>query len=347
MAKININSDVILKHAYNINEMKQRKKKATRYNELRRLTRSGLSKQVNNTYTKWASEHYKYSKYSQMEDLPSSQLVSKASLIKENEAQLFVVIDTCSIIHYRERFLSFLIRQKKLFPNSPPIRFILTVPVLEELDKHSKRPRNKRPDKGQIKEENKSVIRTENKSEPSEDLDLVNIVKGINSDVYTPRYLFRIIEEETRTNGVLISDLDPANKTKLGEADQDFEIVNNDDRILQRCLVFRKFINDLAHHKDTKVVLVAEDNIFKIKATTREIISYRWSEFECKYKNFGLKNCNPTPMVLPMTSRLRLKNDYHDNKILEINIEDSNNKVGQLANDKDDEIIFVEEIIKL
>lgn len=311
------------------------RKRNIRFNKLKRLTEVGLSSNVRkqNTYQVWAAEHYKHSKYSQMEDLPSSQLPSKASLITNDRAQLFVVIDTCSIIGYREKFLSFVIRQKRLFPVSPPIRFILTVPVLEELDSHSKRNKRKR---AQVKEEGPPA--TENNNELKIDADLINIVTRVSPDIHTPRYLLRIIEEETRMNGVLVSDLDPGNKTKLVGADQDYEIVNNDDRILHRCLVARKFISDVSHHEDTKVILVAEDNILKIKATTRGIVSYRWAEFECKYKNFGLKNCSPTPLVRPNMRKLRDNNG----SIVSNNVDKRSQQI-----DKEDDIIFIEEIIKL
>lgn len=315
---------------------KPTRQNSPKFHRLRRLAKGGLANVKQDTYSRWAAEHYKNSKYSMMEELPSSQLPPKVSIIDKERPQLFVVIDTCSIIKYREKFLAFVTKQKELYRESSPIRFILTIPVLEELDNHGKSSSRARKPRPQKQPEINLVKSNENITLLDHDTDLVDFVTGSRSLTHTPRYLFRIIEEETRTHGVLISDLDPANKTQLSEVDKDFEIVNNDDRILHRCLVSRQFILNVAHHKDTKVILVAEDNILKIKATTRGIVSYRWLEFECKFKNFGLRNCISTPLSQPITSRLRNK----QNTCLVIK-----RKRNKSNKDKiDDDIIIIKEI---
>ena len=90
---------------------------------------------------------------------------------------------------------------------------------------------------------------------------------------------------------MLIGDLDPCRLLKLPP----FEIVNHDDRILESSLRAKEFIDSRPHHTDTRVVLVTEDNIFKAKASTFQVASFRWREFTARYHNFGKKNCVASP----------------------------------------------------
>lgn len=229
--------------------------------------------------------------------MPSSQLPSKMSLISENIEQLFVIIDTCSIVKYRPEFIDFVVQLKQLYlDKNCPIKFIISLVVLEELDKCN-RSTKKHLNQNST---NLNVIKTE-QGDPNRNLDLRDVITFANG-TGPPRMFMRFIEEEMRTCGILISDLDPFKKLKPNQGEASFEIINNDDRILDCCLRSTRFINSVAHHPRTRVILVTEDNVFKSKATTFGIISYRWYEFKIKFKNFGLDHYTSTPIIPSNTS---------------------------------------------
>lgn len=290
------------------------------FNRLRRKTKRDLSevdKRDQDAFDRWLASQ-RTSKSSQQVDLPSSQLLPKMSLVSPSMAQIFAVIDTCSIVTYRSEFIDHVCHLKTLFPRGPvtPIKFIISLVVLEELDKCN-RPGKKRM-KMLIKDEQKPKDET-NKLEgldtqTREFLSSINILLGEDQSGQTtkinnestpkmigepPRLFMRFLEEEMRLSEVLVSELDAFKKTKLDKDEQAFEIINKDDRILECCLRSRAFIRSLPHHPSSSVVLISEDNVFKAKATTFGVTSYRWREFKAKYKNFGLENYVQTPVVPP------------------------------------------------
>lgn len=266
-----------------------------KFNKLRRITRQTLtqaSRTERDSFNRWLATH-RPAKNTQQEDLPSSQLPSKMSLVRVDKAQLFVIIDTCSIVKYRPEFIDFVVHLKQLFSNgSCPIKFIISLVVLEELDKCN------RPQRKQVRQNDLtkiSVPKDENDRNKNESnvRDVIEMAGGIGP----PRMFMRFIEEEMRSSEILISDLDPFKKVPIPPGQDDFEIVNNDDRILDCCIRSKRFVDSLAHHPDTRVVLVTEDNVFKSKATTFSIVSYRWFEFKLKFKNFGLDHYTSTPII--------------------------------------------------
>lgn len=291
------------------------------YNRLRRLTKRKLSEASNqdrSTFDRWLASH-RAGKQSQQVDLPSSQIPPKMAHVKEKIPQLFVIIDTCSICSYRNQFIDYITRLKHLFSlDTCPIKFIISLVVLEELDKCNRpqkrsKSRQQKPNKDTEKlvgELLQSCLKVDSKID--KDLqDLINIgasssASGTASEMGTslnnhvpepPRMFMRFLEEEMRMGEILISELDPFKKTPLSTDEQSFEIVNKDDRILECCLRSRAFVMAQPHHSDTNIILVSEDNVFKSKATTYGIASYRWLEFKAKYKNFGLHHYTATPML--------------------------------------------------
>ena len=253
-------------------------------------------------YLEWLASIRK-AKRSQQTDLPSSQIIPKTSLIKAETAQLFAVIDTCSLIAFQASFIDYVTQQKKLFQNSCPVKIIISLTVLEELDRCNRR-------KKKAKSGEQVVIKSENQTPPSlhkttSDHELADLIEATNKANEPPRLFMRFIEEEMRTSDILIGDLDPQKRLSLDRSEQAFEIVNKDDRILDSCLRARSFIAKHSRHPETKVILISEDNIFKSKATTYEIVSYRWNEFTTKYKNYGLHHytCSPVkPASLQATA---------------------------------------------
>jgi len=291
------------------------KRAAVVYNRLRRRTRKCLSeidKRDQDAFDRWLRS-LRSCKSSQQVDLPSSQIPPKISFITENYAQLFVIIDTCSIVSHRCEFIDYVIRLKQLFPGqSSPIKFIISLVVLEELDKCN------RPVKRKFKQERSEQTSSDRyNSRLSDELnsDLIAIAEPSTPAAHftgpaePPRMFMRFIEEEMRTSEILLSELDPFKRTPLDE--NKFEIINKDDRILECTLRSRSFMMSQAHHPNSKVILVTEDNVFKSKATTFEVVSYRWAEFKAKYKNFGLENYITTPLF-PSTSQQRARGSLID-----------------------------------
>jgi len=211
------------------------------------------------------------------------------SAINPNQPQLFAVLDTCSIVKNTEELIDFVINIKQSFPDNSPILFIISLTVLEELDKCN-RPSRRKLKNNQEKNEDIKLSQTKDLSEPPID-DILNRKQP-------PRSFMRFIEEEVRVGHVLMGELDPFKTTKLPP----FEIVNKDDRILECCLRSAGYIRSQPHHPDTRLVLITEDNIFKTKATTFGVPSFRWREFMAKYHNFGKRNCVPTPLVPSRTN---------------------------------------------
>lgn len=238
--------------------------------------------------------------------------------------QLFVIIDTCSMITHRAEFIDFVTNLGDVFEGSKcPIRFIISLPVLEELDKYNRRPTKRTKNKVKQEEE---VEEEADRSNVNNNNNNISILEDPNDPVLSellaqarelavdqskttsqtcrrepPRMFMRFIEEEMRIGHRLIGELDPGKELPLRAREINFEIVNKDDRILECCVRSRAFIQSNPHHPDTSAILVTEDNVFKSKATTFDIPSYRWREFSIKYKNFGLKNYTSTPL-LPSSS---------------------------------------------
>lgn len=251
-------------------------KSQIKYNRRRRLTKNLLGckdKEGQIAFENWLAAH-RNSKKSQQSDLPSSQIVSKMQVIDANKPQLFAIVDTCSVVSHRTDFIEYVTHLKDTFPGQTcPIKLIISLPVLEELDKCN------RPKK--LKKDSDSTIPT------------TTLVTNI---IDPPRNFMRFLEEEIRVSDIIISELDPFKKIPLNSKQQTFEIINKDDRILECCLRTQAFLNDNKRHADTKVILISEDNVFKAKATTYQVLSFRWLEFKLKYKNFGHKNYAPTPL---------------------------------------------------
>lgn len=293
-----------------------------RGNRLRQLTRRSLSdidRRDQNAFNRWLNA-VRMCKTSQQIDLPSSQIPTKMSLIWPDRPQLFVVIDTCSIVAFRCEFIDFVVNLKRLFPSKcSPVRFIISLTVLGELDKCN---RSKNKKQAKLKSSTQSNDNNNNKNNNNnnsqhhknnpvnyDDLEeLLRAAEG-NSKNYNnvtkssepPRMFMRFLEEEMRMSDILIGELDPHKLRTLNQKELNIEILTKDDKILECCLRSRAFISSHDHHSDTSVILVTEDNIFKSKATTFEISSYRWREFAIKYRNFGLNHYVTTPSMLPST----------------------------------------------
>lgn len=302
----------------------------------KRFLESEVNEQEHTSFRNWLASN-RESKNSQQTDLPSSQIVSKQSLIRWDIPQLFAVIDTCSLVRFRPSFIDYIVQQKRLFDKgSCPIRIIISLPVLEELDNCNRRkPKKKRgggangkvknePDQSNTKTKGKQTTSTSSPTTIDLRQNNGNSKDNINTSTNTassaadddnnqdknkvgepPRMFMRFIEEEMRSSEILIGDLDPQKKLGLKQREQTFEILNKDDRILDCCLRARSFINNNPHHPETNVILITEDNVFKSKATTYEVVSYRWQEFKLKYRNFGLTNYTSTPVVLNNNSSIR------------------------------------------
>lgn len=305
--------------------------------------RTAANKREKGAFDEWWEAH-RQSKNSQQVDLPSSQLRPKASLVKADFPQIFAVIDTCSIVKYRIELIEYVTLHKRIFPDgTSPIKFIISMTVLEELDKFNRRKEeNKTSNQQQLKkfttnnnnsaqqqqqissQINQRGLKTEKRaSNEGNYIDLIDLNQGSNKDFVDtpPRSFMRILEEELRSSDILVPDLDPK-KVFQNQENGNFEIINNDDRILDCCVRSSKFITSMPHHPDTLLVLITEDNVFKSKATTLDIVSYRWYEFKLKYKNFGLNNYTQTPNLKANCSVSRLayknsnNNDNSDNNNL-------------------------------
>lgn len=288
-----------------------------------------IDRSEEDAFNRWLDQ-IKSSKNSVITDLPSSQIVPRMSLISTDYPQLFVVVDTCSLVKHRVEFMDFVVRQKQLFSsNITPIRFIISCTVLEELDKCN-RPTKRR--RGQQEGEQQVVVTSGLKTEAQNDKktspvdpttkDVIDFVSGRPGD--PPRMFMRFIEEEMRASEVLVPELDPFKRTQLQAQDRQFEIINKDDRILECCLRSKAFVEAARHHLDTRVILVTEDNVFKAKATTFMLTSYRWREFKHKYQNFGLEHYRSTPMIPPQRLVIRnidrspgIKKGSHNSNIMD------------------------------
>lgn len=292
-----------------------------KFNRLRRQTRKNLSKvdeSEQKAFQRWL-DSINQSKRSLQSDLPSSQLPSKMSHLNTDIAQLFAVVDTCSIVNFRAEFMNFVTTLRKNFSfTTCPVKFIVCLPVLEELDKYNRRgTRARQQPAGENNDQNNPILskqttRTdatdvENEAKPIsrpqvDNLsDICRLSQGqapFNRSSEPPRSFMRFLEEEMRLGQVILGELDPFKKVQLSAEESAFEIVNTDDRILECCLRSQAFVRSQMHHKETKVILVSEDNIFKSKATTYGIVSYRWTEFANKFKNFGYENYVATPVPL-------------------------------------------------
>lgn len=282
------------------------------YVRLRRMTSLGLARmneRDQRAFDEWLAQH-KTSQQSQQQDLPSSQMMKSSDLISSTYEQLFVVIDTCSIVKYRTELMQYVSRLKQVFErNKSPIRLIICLTVLEELDKCNRKVKNKQ---AKLEEPMKQP-----ELEPEMDIDrvcdsdnlndLIKMARATsnlstkqlesNTSAQPPRSFMRFIEEEMRTGAIVISELDPFKQLALSAKHRAFEIVNKDDRILECCLRSHEYIKSKDAHEETKVILVTEDNVFKSKATTFGVVSYRWLEFYAKYKNFGLSHYVATPIA--------------------------------------------------
>lgn len=250
-------------------------------------------------FNRWHSLS-KTSKNSQQVDLPSSQIPSQMSILTPESPQLFAVVDTCSLVKFRREFMDYVTRLKQTFSDQrSPVRVIICVPVLEELDRCNRPRRFLKSETNQQDLNRQNVARTK-ETDMQEVINAAgNGGSGYRSSVENtnpdpPRMFMRFIEEEMRMKNILIGEFDPLKKIKM---EINFEIINPDSRILECCLRTRAFINKHNHHKDTRVLLITEDNIFKAKATTYEVPSFRWLEFEPKYRNFGLANYVATPLI--------------------------------------------------
>lgn len=279
------------------------------------------------SFNRWLAAH-RASMSSQQTDLPSSHITPRTSLVSKDTAQLFVIIDTCSIVSFRNDFIDYITHLKKLYYRGRcPIRFIISLVVLEELDKCNRRAKRKVKADGVVEEKPTKLLKSSDRPDGTTELkdfleiatkelsDRTNNINQIRPE--PPRMFMRFIEEEMRTSDILISELDPFRRTKLKDGEKNFEIVNKDDRILECCLRTRAFVSSLCHHPDTKVVLISEDNVFKSKATTFEIPSYRWREFQAKFKNFGLEHYVATPQYpITSTSKAQSNNISTDDSIM-------------------------------
>lgn len=291
-------------------------------NRLRRLTKYELKQREDDAFQDWLKSH-RHSKTSQQIDLPSSQLRKNEDLVSLATRQIFAVIDTCSIVKHRVDFMNSIVRLKKIFPKyESPIKYIISIEVLRELDKYNRRPKGQKRSSNTNNNSDNNVngdhLCENNDANSSKQLDYnqstskTNAACGQDRDPYDifvddfvkldkkteiadspPRMFMRFLEEELRDKNVLIPELNPGLKGAHGN----MEILNSDDRILNCCLAATEFIENLPHHPGTQVVLITEDNLFKSKATTLDVISYRWKEFDVKFRNFGLEHYVSTPLV--------------------------------------------------
>lgn len=280
-----------------IDTMSWRRKRYAPYRTIVRNQLSTVDLKDQCAFKRWL-DTVKSTKNSQQTDLPSSQLAPRMSHINPNIQQLFVVIDTCSIVRWTHEFMDFVTNLKNLYKRDDcPIKFIISLTVLEELDKCN-RPLKKRGQQqqqlGDQLDVKPSFLKERNDSEPP--------VEDLLRNNTPPRLFMRFIEEEMRTGQILIGELDPYKQIKLEACETIFEIVNKDDRILECCLRSWAFIRSKPLNQKTKLILVSEDNIFKAKASTFGVASFRWREFEAKYRNFGQRNCVPTPIFPPKSS---------------------------------------------
>lgn len=297
----------------------------TNYNKFRRITGKRLMESGSDqaSFNRWLASS-RAAKSSRLTDLPSSRLPSKESLIMQDIPQLFVIIDTCSIVSYRTEFMDQVTRLNDLFGSQRcPVRFVISLPVLEELDTFNRRPQKKRNNGDTVKLEDSKAGSVTKKtfSDRNNNLGLADPKDPVLCELLAtaaqlglkdeqprrtttsnqlqgpPRMFARFIEEEMRMGDRIIGELDPHKEIPLKSRELNFEIVNKDDRILDCCMRTRAFIRNNPHHPDTVIILVSEDNVFKSKATTFGVASYRWREFSIKYKNFGLNNYTSTPML--------------------------------------------------
>lgn len=281
-----------------------------RGNRLRRKTSRLLEQEElrldQAAFNRWHNQS-KTSKNSQQVDLPSSQIPSQMSMLTPESPQLFAIVDTCSLVKFRREFMDYVTRLKQTFSDKrSPVRVIICVPVLEELDRCNRPRRFLKSETNQQDLDNR--LNRQNVASRTKETDMREVVNaaGIgsgggnyrssveNTNPDPPRMFMRFIEEEMRMKNILIGEFDPLKKIKM---EINFEIINPDSRILECCLRTKAFINKHNHHEDTRVLLITEDNIFKAKATTYEVASFRWLEFEPKYRNFGLANYVPTPLI--------------------------------------------------
>lgn len=281
--------------------MYSKRQNRIKFNKRKRLFKTALSvvdKEGQKTFRIWLEEH-REAKRSQQFDLPSSQLPNIMNILNPNIPQLFVVIDTCSIVANRNDFIDYVTTLRKMFHhNTCPVKITICLAVLEELDKCN-RPRKKRSSElEQQQQEAQRATATIDERFAAENGDIVELVNSPAKFQDPPRYFMRFIEEEIRMSEILISELDPFKRTPyLNKRDESFEIINSDDRILDCCIRTKAYLHHNNVHSGTKVILVTEDNILKTKATTYGVVSYRWKEFKLKYKNFGLKHYTSTPGV--------------------------------------------------
>lgn len=320
---------------------------------LRRRTSRLLEQTLDQkTFNKWLAAA-RSSKNSQQVDLPSSQIPSPMSLITPDSPQLFVVIDTCSVVKYRLEFMDYVTDLKLTFSDKrSPIKFLISLTVLEELDKCN-RPIKRQ---GRLESQSKTPSNVSTiETDVSEVIRATETGTGTscsNANQQPPRMFMRFLEEEMRMSNILIGELDPLKTVKLEE---NFETLTKDDRILECCLRSRKFISTHNPHEDTKVVLVTEDNLFKSKSTTFLMPSFRWAEFRLKYKNFGLAHYVPTPL-LPMVARNNISDinihKKHQRKLTALRQTRLSDVIKQTfsntgSNIEDDSVVFVEEIINV
>lgn len=301
-----------------------------KYNTITKRRLTSLYSSDQKAFKRWYST-CRLSKTSQNDDLPSSQIKPRSYLISPTSPQLFAVIDTCSLVRYRSEFMEYVANLKETFVSSEcPVKIIICLTVLEELDKCNrsyKKNNNTNPQQDKL-----ANIVCNNANWPTQNSDIVRLTKPDQP----PRMFMRFVEEEMRTSQVIIGDLDPHRKLELNSEDKMFEIVNKDDRILECCMRARAFIASQAHNSQTISVLISEDNVFKSKASTYMVPSYRWLEFCAKFKNFGLNNYAPTPLVPPRLLMPRLEIDCH------------NNSVDTRSSESDSESVqIVEEIISI
>lgn len=254
----------------------------------------------------WVQEYIKDSNHKDLhDDIPSSQIPPKASHINSHQAQLFAVIDTCSLVRYRSEFMKFITELRRSYDEKAcPVKFIMPLVVLEELDKCNRPIKKRGSEQQQISKQNhnqqqqlkQQPLTTNIKAEPIKSINVEKEREVPISDLLQkdapPRSFMRFIDHEMRA-GLIVGDLDPYKTQKLPP----IEIINHDDRILESSLRAKMFVAAHPHHIDTRVVLVTEDNNFKSKATTFEVASFRWREFEAKYHNFGRKHCVSTPLI--------------------------------------------------
>ncbi|KAG9510336.1 Solute carrier family 35 member F4, partial [Fragariocoptes setiger] len=307
-------------------------RKANNYRQVNEAALCGLQSGESRAFQEWLQTS-RLAKSSSQTQLPQSRLPVKHSLISETRAQLFLVIDTCSLCKYRAEFIEFVTETRKRFPvpSQCPLRLIMSLPVIEELDSARK-----------------------------------------SSQSHCPSQFVRFLEEEMRTNHVIIGEFDPSkaspivaknnnnNHSPQSDSDVDTNVTGNnitahsrtssrvahirvnDDRILDCCLRAQRYVKVRPHHRDTKVLLITEDNLFKVKATTYDVVSYRWAEFVAKYKNFGLEHFTATPRPIPrvvtLSNRIKKRRRRTIQRIL------SDSEDDNVENSQSSEIQIVKQI---